>query len=115
MPRPKVEIHTDRRVYTYLDDDAVDAIDELAAAEGTSRAAIVRRALIADLTRRSRAAQGLPEHVEDPSTLQRVAALLGDGMSTPSSGDEDADLTHTATNGDVAHTSDRPAGALRSG
>jgi predicted transcriptional regulator len=78
MGRPRVANPADRRVHTYVPADVSDAVDALAKVEGSSRAAILRRALIADLTRRSRAAQGLPEHVEDPAALARVAAILED-------------------------------------
>lgn len=35
---------------------------------------------IAELVRRSRESQGLPEHVEDPVVLARIADLLKEAM-----------------------------------
>jgi hypothetical protein len=67
-------------VHTYLDDGMVDAIDRAAKCEGISRSAYMRRLVIEEMTRRSRAAQGLPEHVGDRAALGRVADLL-DGAS----------------------------------
>jgi Ribbon-helix-helix protein, copG family len=76
VPRPPVANPVTRRVYLNLSEQAIAALDELAASEGIPRAAYMRRAVIRDLMRQSRAAQGLPEHVEDAATLERVAHLL---------------------------------------
>jgi hypothetical protein len=76
MPRaPKVD-KCDQPVQTYVPRPVLDALEDAARADGRSRADIIRRAIIADLTRRSRAAQGLPEQVEDRAVLARVADLL---------------------------------------
>jgi hypothetical protein len=84
MPAPRVANPADRRVHTYVTPEVVDALDELAREEGTTRAGIVRRALIADLTRRSRLAQGLDEHVTDSAALARIASVLVDSADDAS-------------------------------
>ena len=83
MPRPRVQDPADRHVSTYLNAAAVTELDKIAQAEGTSRAAVMRRAVLGDLVRRSRAEQGLGEFVDDPATLERVAQILRDGLDTP--------------------------------
>jgi hypothetical protein len=69
----------DNAVHTYLDPATVRDIDQAAEGEGITRSAFVRRLVINEMTRRSRAAQGLPEHIEDPTVLARVASLIEDG------------------------------------
>jgi hypothetical protein len=63
-------------VATYLRPHEIAALDTAVEHDHTTRAGYVRALVIADLTRRSRAAQGLPEMIEDVGALRRVAALL---------------------------------------
>jgi hypothetical protein len=74
MARP---VSGEIQVATYVAPELADRIDEHAHEEGLSRSAWVRSNLIAELTRRSRAEQGLPGHVEDSAAIEAIAPLFG--------------------------------------
>jgi hypothetical protein len=76
MARP---VSGEIQVATYVAPEVADRIDEHAYEEGLSRSAWVRSNLIAELTRRSRAEQGLPERIEDPEAIASIAPLLDGG------------------------------------
>jgi hypothetical protein len=63
-------------VATYLRPHEIAALDTAAEQDHTTRADYVRQLVIADLTCRSRAGQGLPPKIEDAATLRHVATLL---------------------------------------
>jgi hypothetical protein len=76
VSKPKYSFPAAKLVATHCPPDVVDRLEAAAEEDGLSKAAFVRTLIVKDLARRSRAQQGLPEHVDDPAALARVAELL---------------------------------------
>lgn len=68
---------------------------------------------VRDLVQRSREAQGLPSHVEDPGTLARVAELVALAGATRKDTSEKTALAHRGNGGSQSGVARRERSGMR--
>lgn len=73
MPRRGTANHA---ITTYVDPDLAEQVSQVTSELKLSDSSYLRMLVAQDITKRTREAQGLPNHVEDAATLRRIADVF---------------------------------------